>query len=243
LPTTAASCRSSFLGPQRVQASGDDSLQRLGELERPAGPALGQHAGVLLRVERIAAGPGQERSLGLGREHRALEERAHEPGRVFVAEGRERECDGVGLASAPRGTVHEQLRPSAADEQEGNPGRPVAEMIDEVEQALVRPVQVLEDEDERAPVGESLEEAAPGGEALVEVSLPLSSGEAHEGSQGDSTHGRSSSSGRASSTVRASFSPAPSPASVSTPACALTISPRAQNVMPSPYGRERPCRQ
>jgi hypothetical protein len=56
-------------------------------------------------------------------------------------------------------------------------------MIDEVEQALVRPVQVLEDEDERAPVGESLEEAAPGGEALVEVSLPLSSGEAHEGSQ------------------------------------------------------------
>jgi hypothetical protein len=56
-------------------------------------------------------------------------------------------------------------------------------MIDEVEQALVRPVQVLEDEDEWAPVGEGLEEAAPGGEALVEVSLPLSSGEAHEGSQ------------------------------------------------------------
>ena len=28
-----------------------------------------------------------------------------------------------------------------------------------------------------------------------------------------------------------------------TPACDLTISPSAQNVIPSPYGRQRPCRQ
>ena len=39
-------------------------------------------------------------------------------------------------------------------------------MVDEVEQAVVRRVQVFEDEYERALVGERLEEAAPGGEGL-----------------------------------------------------------------------------
>jgi hypothetical protein len=39
-------------------------------------------------------------------------------------------------------------------------------VIDEVEQAVVRPVQVLEDEDQRISLGESLEESAPGCERL-----------------------------------------------------------------------------
>jgi hypothetical protein len=39
-------------------------------------------------------------------------------------------------------------------------------MVDEVEQAVVGPVQVLEDEDERALLGQALEEATPGSEGL-----------------------------------------------------------------------------
>jgi hypothetical protein len=39
-------------------------------------------------------------------------------------------------------------------------------VVDEVEQALVRPVEVLEDDDERAPLGETLEETPPSREAL-----------------------------------------------------------------------------
>ena len=39
-------------------------------------------------------------------------------------------------------------------------------MVDEVEQAVVGPVEILEDEDERAPFGEGFEEPPPGGERL-----------------------------------------------------------------------------
>jgi hypothetical protein len=47
-------------------------------------------------------------------------------------------------------------------------------VVDEVEQVVVCPVQVLEDEHERALVGETLEEAAPRGEGLAAcVSLRL----------------------------------------------------------------------
>ena len=39
-------------------------------------------------------------------------------------------------------------------------------MVDEVEQVVVRPVQVLDDEDDRTLLGQLLEELAPGGECL-----------------------------------------------------------------------------
>ena len=45
--------------------------------------------------------------------------------------------------------------------------RPVDEVLDEVEQAVVRPLDVLEDEDERMLLGQRLEEAPPRGERLL----------------------------------------------------------------------------
>ena len=60
------------------------------------------------------------------------------------------------------------------------------------------------------------------------------------GSRRSRNHARSSPSGRTSS----SFRSRPSASSDSRiPAWALTISPRAQNEIPVPYGRQRPCRQ
>ena len=51
-------------------------------------------------------------------------------------------------------------------------------------------------------------------------------------------------SGSSSATTASSLAPATAGGSVSRiPASALTISPSAQNVIPSPYGRQRPCRQ
>jgi hypothetical protein len=40
-------------------------------------------------------------------------------------------------------------------------------MLDEVEQPLIGPLQILEDQDERVIFGERFEEAAPGCERLV----------------------------------------------------------------------------
>ena len=71
------------------------------------------------------------------------------------------------LAAAPARPALEQLRPGGADDEQRHAGRPVDEVVDEVEQPVVGPVQILEDEHERALLGERLEEAAPGGEGLV----------------------------------------------------------------------------
>ena len=61
----------------------------------------------------------------------------------------------------------EQLGACRAEDEQRDAARPVDEVVDEVEQRVVGPVQVLEDEDERALVGERLEEAAPRRERLV----------------------------------------------------------------------------
>src|SRR6266498_4687286 len=54
---------------------------------------------------------------------------------------------------------------------------------------------------------------------------------------------RSASCSTTASTAFASLSPArPGPSFSTIPACDFTISPSAQNVMPSPYGRQRPWR-
>ena len=49
----------------------------------------------------------------------------------------------------------------------GESAHPVDQVVDEVEQVVVGPVQILEDEHQRPTLGERLEEAAPGGESLV----------------------------------------------------------------------------
>ena len=55
-------------------------------------------------------------------------------------------------------------------------------MIDEVEQAVVRPVQVLEDENQRVLLGERFEETSPRGKRLRLSTTPavLLRGPAHE---------------------------------------------------------------
>ena len=86
---------------------------------------------------------------------------------LLVGERRERERRRVELAAAPAGPALEELGPRRRDDEQRDVGHPVDELVEEVEEALVRPVDVLDDEDERTLLGETLEEAAPGGERLV----------------------------------------------------------------------------
>ena len=153
----------------------------------------------------------------------------------------------IELAAAPARAPLEQLRPRGRDGQQRDVRDPVDELVHEVEQALVRPVEVLEDDDERPLLGHRLEKAPPGGEGrlpTIVAELRLG-GEADEGAQlrldpvrvarirqdvGDSAR-------RASARPRAGVSCS------TMPACALTISESAQSVTPSPYARQRPWRQ
>src|SRR5438874_8115824 len=163
---------------KRVNARGDRPLYRLrqrqvGLREPPRAvvaheeAALDEHSGVLLGVERVAARVCQQRLRDAYRELRLAEQRADKLARLLVRERRERDRDRVALAAAPAGSPLEQLRAGGAEHEQGDSARPVDEVVDEVEHALVGPVKVLEDEHQRAPLGESLEEAPPGSERVV----------------------------------------------------------------------------
>ena len=65
------------------------------------------------------------------------------------------------------GPALEELGPRGRDDEQRDVGHPVDELVEKVEEALVGPVDVLDDDDERTLLGETLEEAAPGGERLV----------------------------------------------------------------------------
>ena len=91
----------------------------------------------------------------------------HEPRRIVVGERGERPRDRVRLAASPGRPPREQLRPRGGNDEDGDVGETVGHLIDEVEQAVVRPVQVLEHEHERTLFRERLEEPTPRGECLA----------------------------------------------------------------------------
>ena len=127
-------------------------------------------------------------------------------------------------------TAREQLGTRRSDDEERHVGRPVDEGIDEVEQAVVGPVEILEDEHGRALRGKALEEAAPGRECL-DAPVPAGGvvGDTDEWAATSFATSSTSCSPHTRATVSRSFDSATGAASLSRiPASALTISPSAQ---------------
>jgi hypothetical protein len=151
-----------LLERERVEPRRDHSLDRVRQRERTAVLPLGEHPCVLLRVERIAARLGDELARLL-----PSDELLEEAGSLLLGERRERDECRVALAAAPAGPAVEELGARSAEDEDRHVRRPVDEVVDEVEEAVVRPVQILEDEDERSLIGERLHETTPGGEGLV----------------------------------------------------------------------------
>ena len=165
-PSTAASCSSSFSsGGQAVEPRGDDALHGLRQrklLVRCRAPRA------CARTARRRAGCRPRASSSDACGSAGSTERSsrvdEQPRRLVVGERRERERQRVGLAAAPPRPALEQLGPRRADDEQRDAARPVDQVVDEVEQAVVGPVQVLEDEHRGRCVGERLEELPPGGE-------------------------------------------------------------------------------
>ena len=138
-----------------VDARGDERLHGVGNpLER--GLFLGEDAGGLLEEERISLGLlEQERALR-GRHLGALEQRVREVRSLLCLERPELDGECARIAAGPRRPVLEQLGPSDRDDQQ----RPGAELprdvLEQVEQLLLGPVDVLEHEHERLHLGELL---------------------------------------------------------------------------------------
>ena len=182
----------SILEPQPVEAAGDERRERLGDREvgqvadRPIRPALvrepslgEEHPDRLHCVERDSARPPHDRADRVLRQARyeTGQELAHRRlwERVQVERGE------VALARAPARPLLEQLRAGERDDIDGNVPAPLHEVVDEVEQARVGEVRVLEDHDHRGGRREALEEGPPGSEQLLRADPGV---DAQEGQQG-----------------------------------------------------------
>ena len=85
---------------------------------------------------------------------------------MLDAERRKRDGERVALAGAPARPTLDQLRARGRDDDDRHVRRPADEVLHEVEEIVVRPVQILDEEHERRPFREGLEEARPRGERL-----------------------------------------------------------------------------
>ena len=153
-------------------------MQRLrdGErLDRAGGPvhvalarqqaAVEQHAHRLDGVERNTLGPVQDVGAKAVRQPRdeAVQQGLHRASRERL----ERERRRVARAACQAG----KLGPRQREDEDRMAARPVEQVVDEVDQAGLGPLEVLEDEHARAGVGEPFEEQAPGREELLPVGL------------------------------------------------------------------------
>ena len=163
---------------ERVQPGRDQCRQRVRDGERGE-VALGyvdaafsdqlalghQGANGLDRIQRDAVGPRDDRGNGGGWETRreAGQQLAH----VVSGERLEIHGDEVALAGTPIRPALDQVRSGERYNVDRVAAREVEQVVDEVEQARVGEVHVLEDERNRTLLGNPFEEGSPRPEQLV----------------------------------------------------------------------------
>ena len=145
---------------QAVDASSDQRLQRVGDpVVRPV-VALEHHPHGLLDEERIAFGDVEQMREDRFRDLLVLHQRVGELLALFAWKRLELDRRRAHAPPAPSGPHVEQLRARKADDEERALAHPLREMVDQLEQRLFGPVDVLEDEHERLDVRELVDELA-----------------------------------------------------------------------------------
>ena len=209
-----------------VDASGDERLERVRHAGRRAvaRSALDEHPNRLLDEERVALCAIEHVLRQRG--GRSPEAPASWPSSFSTSSAlvlRQRLELDRGRADPPAAPAWprvEQLRPGETEDEQRR-AHPVGEVLDEVEQRRLSPVDVLEEEDERLHVGDPLHDLARRPRDLLRAALALE--RLHE-PRGERQHVGNDSSAQHSR----SFSNASSSGSSSEmPAAAFTISPAA----------------
>jgi hypothetical protein len=173
-----------LLRPEAVEARGRKRVQRLGNVEalhlpgeRVAlslaleQPAVEEHPHGLDGVQRNALGSVEDLCAQAVRKagSEPVEERHHGRARERLEGQRRRVPPG-----APAAPALGQLGPCQGEDEQRMVPRPVEEVLDEIEQRGVGPLEVLEDQHGRMTLGEALEEEPPGREEVAAVgSRPL----------------------------------------------------------------------
>jgi len=222
---------------QLIQTGGQQSLDRRRdrnplEIRRrdpaialaPDHPIVDQHRNRLLREQRVALGGVDDpRTRGVVD---ASDQVLHEPLGFLGRQGLQRDRGRVELPAAPVRPEVQQIRPRHADHQDRRVPAPVGDLIHEVEQAGLSPLQVVQHDDQRLRTGQALQEPADGPSDLLRgerqpVCPPTSCATRVATSEADASSRRS-----------ASIEHARSPGSA--PTTSRTISTSGQKVIPSP---------
>ena len=117
--------------------------------------ALEQHPHRLLDEERVALGLLEQRpSRSVGGSSRSASSASTSSSLSSGASGSSSIAVGADAPAAPARPHVEQLRPREAEDQQRRVLDALGEVLDQLEQRLLGPVDVLEDEDERLRVGE-----------------------------------------------------------------------------------------
>ncbi len=158
------------VGAQRVETGGDQRLQRLRQLQlvrHREQVAVGEQPDELLRVERVPAGVLEERPLERLGQDGPFEQQREQLHRLPVRERRQVDALGVaGVAPEMRMSLVE-LRSRGAEHEQRHVLGPVREVLEERQQRVVGPVEILDDEDAGTVRGQELAEPAPRSERLV----------------------------------------------------------------------------
>src|SRR5262249_1206864 len=159
---------SALRGTERVDAGGEQREDGLRQTRLTVLLTRARVRAQLLDEEWVAFRPFEGEVARLHVEEIAREEPGREPRGLVRAERIERGSRGVRLAASPGRTLLEQLGAGDAEQEDRRASREIGDVLDQVEQGRLRPVHVLEDEDERPVQRKPLEHATHPEEALLE---------------------------------------------------------------------------
>ena len=166
-------------GIEMVDAGGDQRLERVRNAvgRAVARSALDEHPDRLLDEERIALRAierllRQRRRPLTGGTGELAQELFDELRALFLRERLELDRRRANAASTPARPGVEQLGPREAEDQHRR-AHPVRDVLDEVEQRRLGPVDVLEEEDQRLNVRDPLHHLARGPGDLLRAALPV----------------------------------------------------------------------
>ena len=156
---------------QPVDAGRDHRLDAVRDAVEPF--VVPEHPHDLLEEERVALGPVEQERALCRRHLGPLEQGVREQLALGGVERRELDRARAPNAAAPGRTRVEEVGPRDGDDQHRDVAERAREVLDHVEERLLGPVDVLEDEDERLQVGELLGPAQRGPRQLCRTTARL----------------------------------------------------------------------
>ena len=166
LTSGVSASRRAAISPWTVSGTGMSGAAATSPSTDQLEAVVGQQPRELLGVQRVAGGPLQQQGLDPDGQHRPADQGGQQPGRLQVGQRPQRDPGRRRVAAAPARLALQQLGPGRGHDQQGQVGRALDQVLQELEHRLVGPVQVLDHQDQRAGGGDGLDEPPPGGEQL-----------------------------------------------------------------------------